>query len=132
MSIDAGLLFGRSIAFPPRIGADGRWAWSEGDENIRESITIILLTEPGERLLLGTFGGGLRHFLFEPNTVATRRLMQERIEDALRLWEPRITLEDVRVEADPLDEQGVVVTIAYRLVATQARGRVDLSVRLAA
>lgn len=128
--MDVGQLFGRSIAFPPRIGPDGRWAWSEGAENIRESIQIILLTEAGERLMLNTFGGGLRRFLFEPNTTATRRLIQERIEDALRLWEPRVRVQNVRVEADPLDGHQAIVSIAYTLVATQASSRLTLTVNL--
>ena len=88
--MNAGQLFGRSIAFPPRVGADGRWAWSEGADNVRESIRIILMTEENERLMLGRFGGGLRRFLFEPNTVSARRSMQSRIQEALRLWEPRV------------------------------------------
>ena len=29
--MDAGRIFGRGIAFPPRVGADGRVAWSEGE-----------------------------------------------------------------------------------------------------
>ena len=41
--IDAGTLFGRGIAFPPRIGPDGRLMWSAGPQNIREGIRIALL-----------------------------------------------------------------------------------------
>ena len=44
-------LFGQGLGFPPRIGADGRLVWSSGEDNVRESIQIILLTEPGERLM---------------------------------------------------------------------------------
>jgi uncharacterized protein len=127
---DAGTLFGRSMAFPPRLGLDGRWAWSEADDNVRESIRIILLTEPGERLMLPTFGAGLRRFLFEPNTPATRRLIAERIQESLRLWERRIAIEDVLVEPDPTESQAVLVTIEYRLIATNASGQVTLAVNL--
>ena len=41
---DAGDLFGRGISFPPRVGADGRIVWSEGEQNMRESIRVILMT----------------------------------------------------------------------------------------
>jgi hypothetical protein len=130
--MDEGRLFGRGVAFPPHIGADGRWAWSQGSENIREAIRIILLTNPGERILLNSFGGGLATFLFEPNTTATRRLMQERVKTALRLWEPRITVQSVRVDADPASEQRALVTIEYQLVATQTTEAVTLTVNLGA
>ena len=130
MTMDAGKLFGKGIAFPPRIGDDGRVAWSEGPSNVRESIRIILLTEQRERIMLPEFGGGLGRYLFEPNTVTTRELIRDRIIKSLAQWEPRITVESVTVEADPADTEAAIATISYKLVATQARERVNLSVTL--
>jgi uncharacterized protein len=129
--MNTGRVLGQGIAFPPRVGPDGRFSWSVGEANIRESIAIILRTERRERLRLPEFGGGLGLVLFEPNTVSTRRLIQDRITRELALWEPRIAVETVAVEADPNDRQAVIATITYRLVATQARERVSLTVSLA-
>lgn len=128
--MNAGELFGRSIAFPPRIGPDGRWAWSEGAQNIVESIQIILLTEVGERVMLRPFGAGLGRFLFEPNAAATRRLIEERVGNALRLWEPRIQLKSVQVAEHPDDAQQAIITIEYQLVATRDTERLSLAVQL--
>lgn len=129
--MDIGRLFGRGIAFPPRVGPDGRVAWSEGGQNVRESIQIILLTELRERLRQPDFGGSLAQYLFEPNTVTTRHSIKDRIARALAAWEPRIQVEAVSVEPDPADPEGAVATINYKLVATQARERVSLRVTLA-
>jgi phage baseplate assembly protein W len=129
--MDDGRLFGRGLAFPPRVGSDGRLSWSEGEANVREAIQIILLTEWNERLMLPEFGGGLGRFLFEPNNVTTRHLMQDRIAKALARWEPRVAVESIEVEEDPGDPQGAVATITYRLVATRALERVSLNVSLA-
>jgi phage baseplate assembly protein W len=126
-----GAVFGRSISFPPRIGPDGRMAWSEGEENIRESIRVTLLTDLRERVRLPEFGGGLTTFLFEPNNVATRHLIEERITRALKRWEPRIAVEKTRVEEDLDDREAAIAFIQYRLVATQTRDNISLSVRLA-
>ena len=128
--MDQGRLFGRGISFPPRVGRDGRIAWSEGEQNVREAIRIILMTEEQERLNLPAFGGSLGRYLFEPNTVATRHQIGDRITRALAAWEPRIAVESVDVVADPDDPQGAIATITYRLVATQTRERVSLSVTL--
>jgi phage baseplate assembly protein W len=127
---DVGKLFGRGIAFPPHIGANGQLAWSEGETNVRESIRIILQTEQQERVRLPSFGGGLNRYLFEPNTVSTRSAIQESIKNALIQWEPRIVVQTVAVDADPSDAQAVIVTITYRLIATQAIERVSLQVTL--
>lgn len=129
--LNAGKIFGRGIAFPPHIGPDGRVAWSEGETNVRESIRIILLTQMHERIRLPDFGSSLDHFLFEPNTVTTRHLLAECISKALKQWEPRILVESVDVEPDPSDAQSAIATITYKLVATQSRERVSLSVTLA-
>jgi uncharacterized protein len=128
--MDAGKLYGRGIAFPPHVGADGRIAWSEGETNIRQNIEIILRTEERERLNLPTFGGGLRRFLFEPNTVTTRFQIQDRITRALQQWEPRVIVSAVDVEEDPRDPQSAVATVHYQLVATRATSEVSLRVRL--
>ena len=128
--MDTGRLFGRGISFPPRVGLDGRVVWSEGETNIRESIQIILLTEQNERLMLPDFGGGLGMFLFEPNAVATRRQIQERIVSAITRWEQRIIIQSVDVEGDPTDPQAAIATITYKLIATQAQERVSLNVTL--
>ncbi len=129
--MNAGQLYGKGIGFPPHLGPDGRIAWSEGVDNVREAIRIILLTDLGERLMLPDFGGNLGRFLFEPNTVTTRHLIADRITKALEQWEPRILVDSVTVELDPNDPQAAIATINYKLVATQVLERVSLSVTLA-
>jgi phage baseplate assembly protein W len=121
---------GRGLSFPPRVGGDGRLAWSEGETNVRESIRVILLTEPGERLMRAEYGCGLRAFLFEPNTETTRALIRDRIAQSIRRWEPRVTLDDVAVDAVPDNPRLVAVTLRFRLVATQAAGRLALTIEL--
>jgi phage baseplate assembly protein W len=128
--MDKGIIFGRGISFPPRVGSDGRIAWSEGEENIRESIRIILLTELKERINLPNFGGGLKQFLFEPNTVSTRHTIQDRITKALAAWEPRVQIETVSVDADPSDPESAIAIINCKLVATQLLERVSMNVKL--
>ena len=129
-SLDNDRLFGQGIAFPPRIGADGRLAWSAGAQNVRESIEIILLTEPKERLMLPEFGGGLASFLYEPNITATHRLIEERIRQSLKRWDGRVKLEDVQVRAEPAHPESAVATLRYQLVATGQSDTLTLTVPL--
>jgi len=129
-TLDSDRLFGQGIAFPPRIGADGRLAWSAGAQNVRESIEIILLTEPKERLMLPEFGGGLAGYLYEPNITATHRLIEERIRQSLKRWDARVKLEDVHVRADPADPESAVATLRYQLVATGQSDTLTLTVPL--
>jgi phage baseplate assembly protein W len=123
-------IFGRGLSFPIRVDANGRLAWSEDENNVRESIRLILMTEPSERIMREDFGCGLRRFLFEPNTATTRQLIRDRIVQAIGRWEPRVALEDVLVDADPTNARLVVITILFRLIATQALGRMGLALEL--
>lgn len=102
--------------------------WSDGSQNIREAIQIILMTEQDERLRLSEFGGNLKRFLFEPNTVMTRHLIEDRIMKALATWEPRIQVQSVTVEPDLEDTQAAIATVAYKLVATQTQENVAFRV----
>ena len=128
--MDVGRIFGRGISFPPRVGPDGRVSWSEGETNVRESIRVILMTEQPERLRTPNFGGSLGRFLFEPNTLATRRSIEDRITRELALWEPRIRVEKVTVDPDQADPLAAVAVITYKLIATQAIERVSVNVTL--
>jgi phage baseplate assembly protein W len=130
MSIDEGKLYGRGVNFPPGIDADGRVAYSVAAENVRQSIRIILLTEPQERVMLPEFGAGLKRFLFKPNTVATHRLIQERITISLGRWERRIQLDEVRVDHDPDDDKSAIASIRYKVIATDLTDNVQIRIQL--
>lgn len=132
MTIDAGSLFGRGISFPPRLSPEGRWAWSEGPDNIRESIRIVLMTEVRERLMLPQFGAGLRRYLFRPNTVATHRLIEEAISQSLGRWEQRVDVQSITVAQDPEDRRAALASIRYKLIANRSLEELRIRVQLGA
>jgi phage baseplate assembly protein W len=121
-------VFGRSLAFPPHVGPDGRMAWSQGEANVRQGIQIVILTEPGERQRLPTFGSGLRPLLFAPNTEPTWHDISERIRRAVTDWEPRARVLAVDVIADPSDSRAALATLTYELVATGDISALTLSI----
>ena len=120
----------RGIAFPPRIGPDGRVAWSSGVQNVRESIRIILQTNLQERIMRPNFGGGLEQFLYESNTLATRTQIEERTRRALARWEPRAAVDEVSAETMPDEPSAVELTIAYTVRETGTREQVRLTLDL--
>jgi len=105
---------GRGVGFP--VAPDvvrGALVHRSGAEKVRESIELILRTEPGERVMRPTFGCGLRQFLMEPNSVATRARLERVVAAALDTWEPRITVTELT--ALPGDDPAMVVlSIRYR------------------
>lgn len=121
---------GQGLSFPPRVGADGRLAWSVGEDNVRESIRVILMTEVGERLMREEFGCGLRQYLFEPNNVATRQRIQDSIVNSITRWESRVSLDAVTVDPDDNDPRRVNIVVLFRLIATQSASRISFNLQL--
>jgi len=130
MPLDPAQIFGQGVAFPPHLDATGQWATSVGAQNVRESIQIQLLTRIGERLMYPSYGSSLPTFLFAPNNPATRKSIEQEITRTLQLWEPRIRLDSVTVDADPENAQAAIATIQYRLIANQLPNQITLSLQL--
>lgn len=121
---------GTGGAFPvkPR---DGHLNWLSGPELVRQSILLILDTEPGERVMRPTFGAGLRRHLMSPNTPGTRAQIARDVEQALLEWEPRIDLREVDVRPD--DDPAVVwVSISYSHVRDGSPATLELPFEIGA
>src|SRR4051794_29719067 len=95
---------------PPPIGwpllpvpdDNGELAYPSGVEaSVRQQLEVILSTRPGEQLMRPGFGAGLTDFLGEPDTVATRRRILDRVSDAIARWEPRVDVTRVDVNDLP-------------------------------
>lgn len=121
-------LYGQGVSFPLRVGPDGGIVWSSGELNVRECICTILRTAPGERVERPTFGAGLDRILFEPNSTATLRLIQDQVTQAIGLWEPRVSLNNVTATVNATDPRDVDVTITYTLIATGVQQQLQMTV----
>ncbi len=111
---------GKGWAFPFGFDrAGGGVRTSVGEENIRQCISIILSTRPGERQMLPEFGCRLHEVLFAPNTRATTALIAHHVKTALVRWEPRI--EVIEVQAEALRNGAVNVDVDYLIKATNVR-----------
>lgn len=121
-------LYGRGLSFPFRVSPGGSIVWSDGEVNVRESICTLLRTSRGERLGRPDFGCRLQQLLFEPNSVATLRLIQEEITQSVGRWEPRVRLDGVIATVNASDPRAVDVELSYTLTATGARERLKLGI----
>lgn len=104
---------GRHLAFPFRVGADGRTAAPASDaEHVRDELLQLLLTDPGERPFLVEFGGGVRRLVFEPASDVLRGVTKARITQALSRWlGQRLTTERLEVT---FEGERIEVEIQYR------------------
>jgi phage baseplate assembly protein W len=76
---------------------------SVGDElGIKGDLIQLILTNPGERVMLPQYGTPLRRLLFEQNTDAVKASASEMILNSIAKWEPRILVKklDISTPAD--------------------------------
>ena len=110
---------GRHLAFPFRIGADGRSAAPATDaDQVRDEVLQLLLTSPGERLFQPEIGGGVRKLVFEPASEVLRGVVKARITNALSRWlGQRLTVEQIDVIWDDAAAM-MEVDLSYRVAGS--------------
>jgi phage baseplate assembly protein W len=117
--LDSGKAFlGRGLSFPPAVDTSGQVAMVAYEQDICQSLQIILATNHGERVMRPEFGAGLRDFVFEPADLSTMHRLQQRVQEALIDWEPRIRVNSVDVSLDASTRSTLSISITYTVRAT--------------
>lgn len=97
--------------------ATGRIKTCSYEEDIKEAIRIIIMTNPGERMMRPDFGCGMQEQVFSGMDYSARSQIEHDVMEALTEWEPRIT--EVEVEVDTDDMGGnLTLNIGYTVRAT--------------
>ncbi|HMF57058.1 MAG TPA: GPW/gp25 family protein [Pyrinomonadaceae bacterium] len=112
---------GTGWRFPILPDETGGLGYVEGDTNVEQSLRILLLTDLGERVMRSDFGCRAPRMVFAPGSEQSLRLLETTVSEAVRDWEPRIDLEEVRAETDIEDETRVIVNISYLVRRTNTR-----------
>jgi phage baseplate assembly protein W len=109
---------GAGWRFPILPDASGGLGYVSGNANVEQSLRILLLTELGERVMRSDFGTQLPRLVFSPGSTQYLRLLERTVQDAVTNWEPRVDVDQVVAEADPIDQFKVVVSISYTVRQT--------------
>jgi len=109
--------YGRHLSFPFRIEKDGRSAQVDTlEKHVRDELIQLILTNPGERLFLPEFGGGVRRLVFENADAATAAVARATLAQALTRWMGhRIEVEELRVA---VENETIQVDLKYRIAGT--------------
>ena len=113
--MDSRSFLGRGWKFPITINQKtGRFELSEYEDDIAESIAIIVQTRRGERTMMPDFGCDIQNVVFGLTDHGTLSEMEKVVQEALIRWEPRIT--GITVEAKPTQEDNDRVDIHIRYI----------------
>jgi phage baseplate assembly protein W len=114
---------GRGWAMPveldPRTGLVARVAY---EDDIRQSILIILETSPGERVMRPNFGCGIHDLVFTDVDSTVIQRICSLVEEALRRCEARIDVLGVTVDEAATREGTLLIELEYRVRKTNQTG----------
>jgi len=112
---------GRGIKFPVKLNPmTGTIETSSYEEDIREAITIILMTNKGERIMRPEFGCNINKYLFAVMDYTNIQLMKKDIKDALIMWEPRIQNIEVSINKNLAENGKFMIEISYKVRLTNS------------
>lgn len=118
---DASFL-GKGWGFPPSFSQNGRDVMMVSDqEDIQQSLIILLNTARGERIMREDFGCDLQGFMFEEISQSLVGSITQLITDAVLYYEPRIKLNNVNVDESEHNLGVVLITLDYTVKNTNSR-----------
>lgn len=110
---------GKGWRFPVRVDpTSGKIALSAGEEDIRQSIWIILSTARGERAMRPDFGCGIHDLVFDSMSTATVGQFENRVREALIAFEPRVEVVRLDVSAREADRGQLRIELTFRVRET--------------
>lgn len=65
---------------------------AQNTDVLKADLLQLLLTNPGERVMMPEYGTGLRRLIFDPGDSFLEKAAQDAISSAIRRWEPRIAV----------------------------------------
>jgi phage baseplate assembly protein W len=107
------------VALDPRTGLVASVAY---EEDIRQSILIILETAKGERCMRPDFGCGIHDLVFTSLDSTSLQRIRSEVTDALTHFEARIDLLNVNVDSQAALQGELLVEVEYRVRATNQLG----------
>lgn len=125
MSVDKFFL-GRGWSFPPEFTMPLRKEFLgikmvSADDDIKESLGILLSTTPGERTMHPTYGCNLKRMVFRPINESTLTEIRDYIERAVLFFETRIKLQSIEFNTKQADEGVLHIILNYLVISTNNR-----------
>lgn len=91
------------------------------DEDIEQSLHILLSTYPGERITNLEYGCDLRSIIYEPFNSATNARIKDIVSLAILLFEPRVKLNEIKIDGRHERDGLLLINLFYTVVKTNIR-----------
>lgn len=122
MVVEPPTFLGRGWAFPPTFTAGGAdVATVSGADDVHESVSILVATTPGERVMRPGFGCDLTDLQFEEVDAGFINRVRQLVSNALLHGEPRVELNQVDVTTSETEQGVVLIGVDYTIRSSNSR-----------
>jgi phage baseplate assembly protein W len=100
---------------------------------VQQNLKMLLLTSPGERIMIPDYGVGLRRMLFEPATKYTHDLVRERIYQQVESYMPYLSIKVLNVDSGDgvnVDESLLSILLRYEIIPLKTNDFISLNADL--
>lgn len=116
---------GTGWSFPPHFDKQIKAIEMVSDEqDIKESLMILLTTQLGERVMNHDYGAGMEEMIFEPMTTNLKTYMTDLVKNAVLRFEPRVDLDEVEMEDSGELAGRVDISVYFTIRATNSRSNI--------
>ena len=113
---------GTGWSFPPTFDRNLKSVLMVSDlEDISQSLTILLDTTLGERVMQPKYGANLDNMVFEPINTTTLAEIDDIVRTAIIYNEPRIQLIEVNMSTELQNEGMLPINIVFEVRSTNSR-----------
>lgn len=112
---------GTGWSFPPEFSRRGTVRMVSSDEDIHQSLMIILGTNLGERVMQPSFGCGLKSHVYDNINQSTVTVLKDLIARAILFYEPRVVLDAIDADRTHAYEGQLNFRLSYHVISTNAR-----------
>jgi hypothetical protein len=84
-------------------------------ETIKQNFKMLLLTNPGERIMSPNYGVGLKRYLFANFDEQTFAEVDARIREQARIYMPVIEIQEIAFDSSGMDSSVLRATIKYAI-----------------
>jgi uncharacterized protein len=116
---------GTGWSFPPTFDRKtGSVEMVSNEDDIKQSLNILLSTSLGERVMQPLYGCNLTDYVFESLSSSVIGYIKDRVKNAILFYEPRIIAEKIEVTSDEsfdLIEGRFTISVEYTIPGTNSR-----------
>jgi len=118
-----------SIALPLRRSSiDGFQMNKDFRSLIRQNLKMLILTNPGERVMSPEYGVGIKRFLFEQEGTQTLLRIDQKMRSSIKKYMPTIGIIDILYDSANIERNSLGIRVLYKIPSLNSSESLEITI----